>query len=120
MSEHIDIVIPKYQFDPSDGEDISPVKRKILKTMEITETFTFWDVLKYIASMDKAIADKEAELKGLVEMKAAYMKELPLIEEQLNISNIEEEFQKVLAEENALAEASKVAETNGGEKKEDN
>lgn len=113
-----DIVIPKYSFKEGE-EEISPVKRTIFKTMEVTETFNMYDVMKYLAAMDKSIADKQAEIDGLLAMKEAYIKEMSVVEEQLDVTNIEEEFQKAVAEENeknAPEETTKDAE----EIKEDN
>lgn len=93
-------MIPKYILGDLETEkELSPMKKTIFKTMEVTETFTAYDVLKYVASMDKAIADKEGELKGLRDMREAYMKELKLIEKKLGLKNLEKEYIKEQAKE---------------------
>lgn len=82
----------------------SPIKKTLSKTMVVTENFTIFDVMTYLAKMEKAIADKEAELDGLRKMKVAYEAELKLIEEALGVQKMEEEYQKTLAEEQASTE----------------
>ncbi len=94
-----DLIVPKYKLAEKEEEkDFSPVKKTIFKTMEVTENFTLYSVLEYIAKLDKAIADKEAEAGGLKNMKEAYLKELEVIEKQLGMSNLEDEYRKVAAE----------------------
>lgn len=89
-------IIPVYTF--AEGQDeVEPIKRKILKTMEVTEEFTAWDVLQYVAKMDKAIADKEAELEGLKSMKKAYLEEMVHVEEQTEVNKLQEEHQMEVA-----------------------
>lgn len=88
---------PTYKFaEVPEGTLIpgSPLKKQIAKTMEITETFTIFDVMQYIAKLKKAIEDKEAEKEGLVAMLKAYEEELSIVEESLNIKELEEKFQK--------------------------
>lgn len=91
-------VEPKYVFAADADENLPPVKRKVLKTMETTEEFTVYSVFEYLAKMDKAISDKIAEVDGLKNMREAYMKELSVIERQLDIEDLEDEFRKVEAE----------------------
>lgn len=89
---------PEYKFIEEEGqEELSPIKRKIAKTMEVTETFNVYDAMSYVGKIDKAIADKQAEIDGLVSMKEAYEKELKLIEDKLGVQKLEEEYQKSLA-----------------------
>ncbi len=53
------VIAPKYDWAPEDGaEFIAPVKRRINKTMEVTESFTYFDALKYSMILEKAIEDK--------------------------------------------------------------
>ena len=86
-------IVPVYSFAP-DQEGVEPMKRKILKTMEVTETFTAYEVLQYIAKMDKAIEDKEAEIQGLKNMREAYIKEMAVVEEQTSVNSLQEDYQK--------------------------
>lgn len=87
-------IVPKYEFKNEDGaESLSPFKRTIAKTMEITETFTLFDAMTYLARAKKAKADKEAEIAGLDSMIQAYEEEIKLIEDTLNINELEKEFQ---------------------------
>lgn len=90
-------VVPVYTF--ADGqENLEPIKRKIRKTMEVTEEFTAWDVLQYVANMEKQISTKEAELEGLKNMKEAFLKEMVHVEEQTSVTSMQEEYQKTVAE----------------------
>lgn len=97
MSE--EIKTPKYEFLQDESVEESPIKRRISKTMEVTEHFNLYDVLSYIAKMDKRIADLNAEIDGIKNMKDAYEKELKLIEETLGVQKLQEEFEKVNAAE---------------------
>ena len=91
---------PKYEWVEEDGAQfIAPVKRKINKTMEITESFTYYDALAYCMKMEKAIEDKRAEIQGLEGMVNAYREELELIEKELGVTKEEEEFQLELHEQ---------------------
>lgn len=93
---------PKYEFAvvPEGVVDpISPIKKSIAKTMVVTENFNLFDVLTYIAKLKKAIEDKDAEKEGLVNMLKAYEDELELIEKELGVQKLEEEYQKTVAEE---------------------
>jgi hypothetical protein len=93
------LVKPKYQFVEEDGADqITPVKRKIAKTMEVTETFNVFETMEYLAKMEKAIKDKEAEVDGLKKMKEAYQAELDLIESELGVQKLDVEYQREFAE----------------------
>ncbi len=92
-------IIPKYEFAKEDGaEFIAPVKRKINKTMEITEVFTYFDALQYCMKLEKAVADKQAEIDGLNAMIKAYKDEIELIEKELSVTEIEDAFQLALIE----------------------
>lgn len=102
MSKEENIKVPEYKFD--DYKDlelvpIQPIKKRIAKTMEVTETFNVYDVIAHIVKMDKAIQDKEAEVEGLKSMKKAYEDELQIIEKALGVQKMEEEYQIKLAEE---------------------
>lgn len=92
--------IPVYTFVGGD-ENVTPVRRKIAKTMEVTENFDMFSVLQYVAKMDKAIADKEGEIVSLREVKKAYLEEMRIIEEQLGAMNLEKMYQEEIALENA-------------------
>lgn len=103
---------PKYEWAEEDGaEFIAPVKRKINKTMEITESFTYYDALKYCMRMEKEVENKKAEISGLESMIKAYKDEIELIERELDVTTIEETFQRALheklKEENEKAEGLK-------------
>ncbi len=98
---------PKYVFVEEEGqEDVQPSKRKIAKTMEVTETFTYYDALAYCMKMEKAVADKLAEVEGLNSMIKAYKEEIELIEEALGVTKLDENYHadlqaKLIEEENA-------------------
>lgn len=101
---------PKYEYVIEDGiEDITPIKRKIAKTMEITETFTYYDALAYCMKMEKAVEDKKAEIEGLESMIKAYRDEIEIIEKELGVTEMEREWnielQKKLQEEEANKES---------------
>lgn len=98
-----DKIVPKFTFgEYADGElqPIEPLKKKISKTMEVTENFTLLDVLQYVAKIRKAIEDKEAELMGLEAMLKAYEEEIDILEESLGIQKMQDEYEKEVAEEN--------------------
>lgn len=99
--------IPQYEWASEDGSEfIAPVKRKIAKTMRITESFTYFDCLQYCMRMEKAVKDKQAEIDGLNNMIKAYRDEIELIEKELGVVEIEETFQRELHEKlKAEAEA---------------
>ena len=99
MSE--EIKKPKYKFSEyPEGVLIpgQPIKKNISKTMEVTEEFNVYDTMVYLAKMQKAIEDKEAEIEGLKAMKKAYEDELKLIEDELGIQKAQEEWEQVEAE----------------------
>lgn len=99
---------PKYEFaEVADGEinPASPIRKKISKTMEITETFTLYEAMQYAAKIKKAISDKKAEIEGLEAMLKAYEDEFELIEDVLGVQKMEEDYQKALAEEASNTEA---------------
>lgn len=111
---------PKYEFVNEEGEsEVQPSKRKINKTMEVTESFTMYDVLAYTMKMEKAIEDKEAELEGLKSMLEAYQKEIAFIEKELNVTKMDETFHKELQEKLIKEEAEKVASDGEVEKDEE-
>lgn len=100
---------PKYEFVNEEGDsEVQPSKRKINKTMEVTESFTMYDVLAYTMKMEKAIEDKETELEGLKSMLEAYQKEIAFIEKELGVTKMDEKFHKELHEKLAKEEAEKV------------
>lgn len=90
---------PKYNWVEEEGvDDVTPIRRKISKTMEITESFTFYDTLAYVMKMEKAVEDKQKEIEGLQSMIKAYRDEIELIEKELNVTEIEETWNKELHE----------------------
>lgn len=93
-------VKPKYKFVETEGEDVTPIKRKIAKTMEITEEFSAYDAIEYVAKMKKAVADKEADIEGLRTMIKAYEDELRIIENELGVQEMEADYQKEIAKKN--------------------
>lgn len=102
MSKEKEPIKPKYTFaEVPDGTliPIQPLKKTIAKTMEVTENFNMFDVMTYIAKMKKAIEDKKAEVEGLEIMLKAYEDELKVIEAQLGIQKLEDEYQKSIAEQ---------------------
>ena len=114
MSKKEKKIVPKYEYVEEEGvEDVAPIRRKIAKTMEITETFTFYDALAYCMKMEKAIEDKKAEIAGLQSMVDAYREEIVLIEEQLGVESMESEYQldihKRLKEEEAIKNGAAIA-----------
>jgi iron-sulfur cluster repair protein YtfE (RIC family) len=97
-----DLGVPKYEFAVvPEGviNPISPIKKSIAKTYTLTETFNMYEVLQYIAKMERAIEDKQKEKEGLEQVLAAYKEELEIIEEQLGVQKLEEEYQKSVSEE---------------------
>lgn len=95
-----DKIIPTYKFKEVEGEVLTPIKRTIQKTMEVTEEFNVFEALQYRAKLIKAIADKQAEIEGLESMVKAYDEEIALIEESLGVQDLEVEYQKEIAEKN--------------------
>ena len=95
-----DKIIPVYKFKEIEGEVVTPIKRTIQKTMEVTEEFNIFDALQYRAKLLKAIADKEAEIDGLNSMVKAYDEEIAIIEESLGVQDLEVEYQKEIALKN--------------------
>jgi hypothetical protein len=90
-------ITPKYEFAVEDGAElIAPIRRKINKTMEITESFTYYDALAYCMKMEKAVQDKQAEIDGINSMIKAYRDEIEIIEKQLAVTEIEEKWNKDL------------------------
>jgi hypothetical protein len=85
--------VPVYEFIKEEGDEkVNPFKRKVSKTMEVTETFVPFNVMEYIAKIEKAIKEKEGEIEGLKNMLNAYNKEMELISETLGLNDLEKEF----------------------------
>lgn len=81
---------PTYEFVVEEGsEDITPVQRKIAKTMKVTETFKYYDALKYVMQLEKAVIDKQDEINGLKSMIKAYRDEIALIDKLLNVDKMD-------------------------------
>lgn len=113
------LAVPTYVWADEEGEaDLTPVKRKIAKTMEVTETFNYYDALKYVMQLEKAKTDKEAEIEGLNSMIKAYRDEIEIVEKALNVTKVEKEWnlelhRKLKEEEvNKLVADGKEEETN--------
>lgn len=112
-NENNELKTPTYTFaEVPEGElnPASPIRKKIAKTMEITESFTLYEAMQYIAKLKKAIADKDAEKEGLEAMLKAYEAEFKIIEEALGVQKLEEEYQKALAEDATVEVDSEVKE----------
>lgn len=104
-----DKIIPVYKFKEVEGEVLTPIRRTIQKTMEVTEEFNVFEALQYRAKLIKAIADKQAEIDGLQSMVKAYDEEIAIIEKALGVQDLEVEYQKELAEKNAESEKERQA-----------
>jgi len=104
-----DKIIPTYKFKEVEGEVLTPIKRTIQKTMEVTEEFNIFDALQYRAKLLKAIADKNAEIDGLQSMVKAYDEEIAIIEEALGVQDLEVEYQKEIASKNEESEKERQA-----------
>jgi hypothetical protein len=90
---------PKYEIVVTEETaDKSPIHQQVAKTMEVTEKFTVYEAMSYLGKLKKALADKEAEIKGIESMIEAYETELEIIEGQLGIQKMEEDYQKEFAE----------------------
>lgn len=91
-------IVPTYKFVEEEGEAVSPIKKKIAKTMQVTETFTVFEAIQYVAKMKKAVEEKQAEIDGLNSMIKAYEDELEIIENELSVQAMETDYQKEIAE----------------------
>ena len=92
-------VVPKYAWtEVKEGEVVTPIRRQIAKTMEVTELFTYYDALAYVMKMEKAVADKQAEIQGLEVMIKAYQDELEIVEKELSVTELEEKYNLELHE----------------------
>jgi len=92
-------VVPKYAWtEAKEGEVVTPIRRQIAKTMEVTELFTYYDALAYVMKMEKAVADKQAEIQGLEVMIKAYQDELEIVEKELSVTELEEKYNLELHE----------------------
>lgn len=91
---------PIYAFKEMEvvDETLNPYKRPVYKTLEITEEFTPFAAMQYIAKMKKEVENKLAEVEGLESMIEAYEEELAFIEEKLGLKELEAEFLKKEAE----------------------
>jgi hypothetical protein len=111
---------PRYEWVEEEGmDDVTPSKRKIAKTMEITETFNFYDTLKYVMKMEKAVEDKKAEIAGMESMIKAYRDEIELIEKNMAVTKMDEEWNLALHEKlkaEAEEQNAKKEEDNQGDK----
>ena len=95
--------VPIYKFVSAEGEEVlPPIRRKIAKTMEVTEEFNLYSVYQHLGKMKKAISDREAEIKALEVEKGRYELELKIIEKALRVTDLEESFQREALKE-ALA-----------------
>lgn len=93
MSKKENKIVPKYSWVEEDGVDeVSPSKRKIAKTMEVTETFSYYDALAYCMRMEKEVENKLAEIEGLNSMIKAYRDELEIIDKELNVNEFDKEW----------------------------
>lgn len=102
-------IVPVYSFVEEEGvEEVTPIRRKIAKTMEITEHFTYYDALSYCMKMEKAVEDKKAEIEGIESMIKAYKDEIAVIEEQLGITEKEKEWNLELQKKLQAEEAAKL------------
>lgn len=111
-------VIPVYKWveeevkegeEGEEVEELTPIRRKIAKTMEVTEHFTYYDALEYCMKMEKAVEDKKAEIDSLETMIKAYREEIEMIEKALKVTAMEEEWnlelhKKLKAEKEAASE----------------
>lgn len=109
-NEEKKIIRPKYAWvEQKEGEEVTPIRRQISKTMEVTETFTYYEALAYVMKMEKAVADKKAEIDGLESMIKAYRDELSIIEDELEVERLDKEYnlelQAKLQEEEKLKAA---------------
>jgi hypothetical protein len=103
-------IVPTYKFVEVEGaDDITPVKRQIAKTHEVTETFTYYDALTYKIKLEKAIADKLSEVDGYRVMLKAYEEELALIEDVLHVDEFDRKWNLELHEKLKLEELQKQA-----------
>lgn len=99
MEKDKEVMKPKYAWVIEEGVDeVTPVRRKISKTMEITENFTFYDALAYKMKMEKRVEDLKGEIMGLESMIKAYDEELEVIEEQLGVEEFEKQYNLELHE----------------------
>jgi hypothetical protein len=99
--KEMELQVPKYEFvEPeADAPAVSPIKRQIAKIQETASTFTLYDVYRTIGQLDKLIADKQVEIKGHEDMKELFEAELALIENQLKVTDLENQYKnEVLAE----------------------
>lgn len=114
--EKKELIVPTYKWvEEEGGNDVPPIKRKISKTMEITENFNYYDTLAYVMKMEKAIEDKRKEIEGLETMIKAYRDELELIEDTLHVNEEERkwniELHEKLKEEESKKESGETSTT---------
>jgi len=103
-------VIPTYEWVKEEGEteEVTPIRRKIAKKMEVTETFTYYDALAYCMKMEKAVEDKKGEIEALESVIKAYREEIELIEQALGVTKMEEEWNVELHEKLKKEEDEKI------------
>ena len=86
---------PKYEFVTNEGDElVNPYKRTVAKTMEVTENFSPFDAMQYVAKMRKEKENKLAEIQGLEVMIKAYEDELDIINKRLGLPKLEKDFMK--------------------------
>lgn len=104
--------VPVYTWVEEEGVDeITPSKRKIAKTMEITETFNYYDALSYCMRLEKEIENKKAEIEGLQSMVDAYKEELEIIDKELGVNEFDHKWNVELHEKLKAEEANKELES---------
>lgn len=93
---------PTYKFvEPKEGEvELTPVRRVIAKTSQITEHFDVYSTMEYMAKMDKEIESKLAEVEGLRTMKDAFQAEMDYIESVLGVKEMDRIYQEEIAKNN--------------------
>ena len=127
--EYLALKEAKFDFleTPEWSEELSPINRPMVRIAEQAQTFTALDLYKARAELELAIKKAEQDLTPLVfktkvnnlksSLKKAlaeqqklfkqYDDEIKLIEEQLNINEIEKEWQLALHEKLKAEEANK-------------
>jgi DNA gyrase/topoisomerase IV subunit A len=94
---------PKYEFVLDENEkDIPPIRRKINKTMEITESFNYEDTERYVQNMEKEIEGKKKEIESMQSLVEAYREEMKIIDEKLGVNKAQEEYQREIEKENLV------------------
>ena len=90
---------PLYAFVSEEGsENITPVKRKLAKTWEVTEQFNYYDTLAHTMKLEKAAKDKRAEADGLDAMAKKFHEELEAVDKALNVNELDSKWNLELHE----------------------